>query len=172
MILKKIGAFMAQQLRDKKGASGLEQYASQGGIAFFQDYITLSKSGSAIPKELQFNEPFAALVTEMARDWNKSNTDYVRQFWLTPDADIEAVAKTLRQSFAGASVYPNLVDDFFNVTRQAAVLARHQLPRLAELDRPTGQVVRYQRQRPGELLHLRRRRRSTQRPVDQRALAV
>jgi transposase InsO family protein len=35
-----------------------------------------------------------------------------------------------------------------------AVLARHQLPRLAELDRPTGQVVRYQRQRPGELVHV------------------
>jgi transposase InsO family protein len=36
----------------------------------------------------------------------------------------------------------------------SAVLARHQLPRLAELDRPSGQVVRYQRQRPGELLHV------------------
>jgi hypothetical protein len=35
-----------------------------------------------------------------------------------------------------------------------AVLGRHHLPRLWELDRPTGQVVRYQRQRPGELLHL------------------
>ena len=27
-------------------------------------------------------------------------------------------ARTLRQSFAGTTVYPNLVDDFFNVTRQ------------------------------------------------------
>jgi transposase InsO family protein len=35
-----------------------------------------------------------------------------------------------------------------------AVLRRYQVPRLAELDRPTGQVVRYQRQRPGELLHV------------------
>jgi transposase len=35
-----------------------------------------------------------------------------------------------------------------------AVLARHQMPRLAELDRPSGQPVRYQRQRPGELLHV------------------
>jgi transposase InsO family protein len=35
-----------------------------------------------------------------------------------------------------------------------AVLQRHRVPRLADLDRPTGQVVRYQRQRPGELLHL------------------
>jgi transposase InsO family protein len=35
-----------------------------------------------------------------------------------------------------------------------AVLARHQVPRLADLDRPTGQVVRYQRQQPSELVHL------------------
>jgi hypothetical protein len=35
--------------------------------------------------------------------------------------------------------------------RLHAVLARHLVPRLWELDRPTGQVVRYQRQRPGEL---------------------
>ena len=35
-----------------------------------------------------------------------------------------------------------------------AVLDRYRLPRLADLDRPSGQVVRYQRQRPGELLHV------------------
>jgi transposase InsO family protein len=35
-----------------------------------------------------------------------------------------------------------------------AVLVRHGVPRLGELDCPTGQVVRYQRQRPGELLHV------------------
>lgn len=35
-----------------------------------------------------------------------------------------------------------------------AVLVRHRVPRLAELDRPTGQVVRYQRERPGELVHV------------------
>ena len=54
----------------------------------------------------------------MARDWNKSNTEYVRQLWLMPDDDLDAVAKTLRQSFAGATVYPSVVDDFFNITRQ------------------------------------------------------
>ena len=35
-----------------------------------------------------------------------------------------------------------------------AVLRRHGVPRLDDLDRPTGQVVRYQRERPGELVHL------------------
>ncbi|HET6670713.1 MAG TPA: serine hydrolase [Pyrinomonadaceae bacterium] len=114
----KIGAFMAQKLGGKNGASGLERYAAQGGLAFFQDYITLTKSDASVSKDVQFNEPFAALVTEMARDWNKSNTDYVRQLWLMPDADVDAVAKTLRRSFAGATTYPNLVDGFFNLTRQ------------------------------------------------------
>jgi transposase InsO family protein len=35
-----------------------------------------------------------------------------------------------------------------------AVLRRQQLPRLWELDRPSGQVVRDQRQQPGELVHI------------------
>jgi transposase InsO family protein len=35
-----------------------------------------------------------------------------------------------------------------------AVLRRHGLPRLAHLDRPTGVVVRYERARPGELIHI------------------
>ena len=119
----KIGAFMAQKLREKKGAAALNQYAAQGGLAFFQDYITLAKNDASITKDLQFNEPFAVLVTELARDWNKSNTEYVRQLWLMPDTDLDAVGKTLRQSFAGATVYPNLVDDFVSLTRQA-VLSR------------------------------------------------
>lgn len=114
----KVGAFMAAKLQMKNGAAGLDRYATQGGLAFFQDYISLAKTDSSISKDLQFNEPFAALVSEMARDWNKSNTDYVRQLWLMPDADLDAVGKTLRQSFAGATVYPNLVDDLFGVTRQ------------------------------------------------------
>jgi transposase InsO family protein len=34
------------------------------------------------------------------------------------------------------------------------VLRRHGMSRLAHLDRPSGAVVRYQRERPGELVHL------------------
>ena len=35
----------------------------------------------------------------MARDWNKSNTEYVRQFWLMPDADLDAVGKNSAAKF-------------------------------------------------------------------------
>ena len=34
------------------------------------------------------------------------------------------------------------------------VLRRNQMPRLADIDRPSRTVVRYQRERPGELLHV------------------
>jgi transposase InsO family protein len=34
------------------------------------------------------------------------------------------------------------------------VLRRHQLSRLAHLDRPTGTPIRYERERPGELVHI------------------
>ncbi len=114
----KIGSFMAAKLQMKNGAAGLDRYGAEGGLAFFQDYIALTKTDTSLSKDVQFNEPFAALVSEMARDWNKSNTPYVRQLWLMPDADLDAVGKTLRQSFAGATVYPSLVDDLFSITRQ------------------------------------------------------
>ena len=112
----KIGAFMAQKLREKN-ASRLDQYAAEGGLAFFQDYVALAKTDASISKDLQFNEPLIALVSEMARDWSKSNTPYVRQLWLMPDADLDALGKMLRQSFAGATVYPSLVDHLFGITR-------------------------------------------------------
>jgi transposase InsO family protein len=35
-----------------------------------------------------------------------------------------------------------------------AVLRRHRMPRLAHLDRPTGRPVRYEKDRPGELIHV------------------
>lgn len=114
----KIGSFMAQKLGEKNGAASLDHYAAKGGLAFFQDYIALTKTDTTISTELRFNETIAALVTDMARDWNKSNTEYVRQLWLLPDADLDALAKTLRKSFAGATVYPSLLDDFFSLTRQ------------------------------------------------------
>ena len=114
----RIGSYMAQKLKEKQGAASLDAYATHGGLAFFQDYITLSKADATISKELRFNDGLAALITEMARDWKKSNTDYVRQLRLMPDMEFEATAKALRQSFAGTAVYPSLVDEFFGLTRQ------------------------------------------------------
>lgn len=111
----KVGAYMAQRLVAK---SALDAYPIKGGLAFFEDYIALTKADASIPKEMRFKESFETLVSGMSRDWNRSNTEYMRQLWLLPDADLDALARTMRQTFANASVYPNLVDDLFSVTRQ------------------------------------------------------
>ena len=114
----KVGSYMAHRLSQKNGPQALNSYPARGGFAFFQDYIALAKADATIPKEMRFNANFEALVTEMARDWDKTNSEYVRQLWLMPDADLDVLAKNLRQTFTGSTVYPSLVNDFFNVTRQ------------------------------------------------------
>jgi len=122
-----VGSWMAARLREKHGQAKLDAYPELGGLAFFQDYIALTSADATSPKEFRFNDAFAQVASEMARDWSKADSDYVRALWLTPDADFDLVGKALRQSFAGASVYPNLVDSLFGVTRQ--LILNRDLPR-------------------------------------------
>ena len=121
----KVGSYMAQKLSEKNGVAKLDSYAALGGITFFHDYIALAKADASLPSNMRFNESFSALVEDMARDWNKANTQYARRFWLMSDEDLNSVGKTLKQTFTGLAVYPNLVDDFFNVTRQAVLKGDH-----------------------------------------------
>ena len=121
----RVGSYMAQQLRQKKGAAVMDTYASRGALSFFQDYIALTQSNANIPNELRFTDAFSTAVNEMASDWSKANTEYVRQLWLLPDEDANVVRRELQSSFAGAKVYPNVLPDFFNVTRQFAMKGDH-----------------------------------------------
>jgi CubicO group peptidase (beta-lactamase class C family) len=121
--LTKVGSYMAQKLSEKNGAKSLASYANLGALSFFRDYIALSRQDSSLPA---FAPGFAGLVDEMAKDWSKGSTDYVRQLWLLPDSDLEAVGKELRRTFAGLSTYPNTLDDFFAVTRRAAMKGDRQ----------------------------------------------
>ena len=114
----KVGSYMASRLSEKKGPAALDAYASRGALAFFADYISITATDSNLPGEFRLNPALENVTKEMAQDWDKSNTEYVRRLWLLPDADFGSVKKVLRQNFEGKSVYPNLVDDFFNVTRQ------------------------------------------------------
>jgi tetratricopeptide (TPR) repeat protein len=111
----KVGAYMAQRLSMK---SALDSYPVKGGLAFFEDYFALTRTDASVPREMRFKESFETMVTGMSRDWSRSNTAYMRQLWLLPDSDLDVLAKTMRQTFSGVSVYPNLVDDLFSVTRQ------------------------------------------------------
>ncbi|MGH9907283.1 MAG: serine hydrolase, partial [Pyrinomonadaceae bacterium] len=114
----KVGSYMASRLSEKNGRAKLESYASLGALEFFNDYISLTNADPAFPRELRINAGLEQATAEMARDWRKSNTEYVRKLWLMPDVDFGQLRKNLQQSFSGSSVFPNLVNDFFNVSRQ------------------------------------------------------
>lgn len=114
----KIGSYMTAKLRDKHGPERLTNYPALGAPAFFHDYIALSKVDGAIPKQFRFSEEFELIAAEIASDWKRSNTEYVRRLVLSSDTNLDLVGKQLRESFRGSTVYPNLVDNFFSLVRQ------------------------------------------------------
>jgi tetratricopeptide (TPR) repeat protein len=112
----KVGSFMAEQLAKKRGAVQLISYPAEGGLAFFNDYVMLTKADSSLPT---FTESFAKSISPIASDWTATNSPYVRALWLMPNSDLKHVGAMLRKTFANRSVYPNLVDPLFSLTRQA-----------------------------------------------------
>jgi CubicO group peptidase (beta-lactamase class C family)/Flp pilus assembly protein TadD len=108
----KVGSYMAAKIAEKYGPARLDSYAATGGLAFFEDYL-------AAAKDYQPSEDARTVVTELARDWRKTDTEYVRKLAITTATDLDLVGKNLRESFNGASIYPNLADDLLAVTRQA-----------------------------------------------------
>jgi hypothetical protein len=100
------------------GAAKLDSYAALGGLAFMEDYFAVAPS---IAKEFRASEELKMVLAELAGDWRKTNTDYVRNLSVTTDTDFDAVGKNLRETFNGAKVYPNVVDRLFAVTRQSVL---------------------------------------------------
>jgi tetratricopeptide (TPR) repeat protein len=119
--LTKVGSYMAAKLAEKHGIARLETYAGLGGLAFVEDYAVLANSDASIAKDLQPSEELRTTLAELATDWRRTNTEYVRRLAIGSGTDVDAVGKNLRETFKGASIYPNVVDSLFEATRQAVV---------------------------------------------------
>ncbi|HKV33049.1 MAG TPA: serine hydrolase [Pyrinomonadaceae bacterium] len=115
----KAGSYMAAKLAEKHGAAKLDSYAALGGLVFLEDYLALANTA----KDFQGSEELKAIVTALASDLRKTNTAYIRNLALTTDTDLDLAGKNLRAAFQGATIYPNVVDSLFSVTRQS-ILSR------------------------------------------------
>ena len=122
----KVGSYMAAELAEKYGAAKLDSYAALGGLVFLEDYL-------AVAKDFQLNEELRTALAELTRDWRKSNSGYIQKLSLTTASDFDIVEKNLRESFKGASIYPNVGEGLFAVMRQS-VLTR-DLPRASKAAR-------------------------------------
>lgn len=113
----KVGSYMAMTQRRKYGPERIEVYHSTGSIPFFADYIDMYKRNPRHPADLRFNETFEKLVTRWNQDWNKTWNDYTRRFWFTAGSDLENIEDNLSRLFAGAEVYPNLINQLLELRR-------------------------------------------------------
>jgi CubicO group peptidase (beta-lactamase class C family) len=120
LALNKVGSYAAMKLKERGDANSFNSYAGAGAITFFNDYVELYKKDASIPQEFRFSEAFEKMLNGWNQSWTKTNTTYVRGLFLS-EANLDEAAGKLRQSFAGAEIYPNLMDTILEIARQAAV---------------------------------------------------
>ena len=84
----KVGSYMAAKLAEKHGAARLDSYAALSGLAFVEDYFAIAPS---IAKDFRASAELQTVLAELSRDWRKTNTDYVRNLFVTTDSDFDAV---------------------------------------------------------------------------------
>ncbi|MFY9552794.1 MAG: serine hydrolase [Thermoanaerobaculia bacterium] len=110
-----VGSFMATTLSARGGVQGLERYHVQGPAAFFADYIQAYRGNPAIPRAYRFDPGFERQVALWNRDWPRTFNEYARTTAVTVFEPLDA--RRLRQTFAGASIYPDLSSEIGDVAR-------------------------------------------------------
>jgi CubicO group peptidase (beta-lactamase class C family) len=90
-------------------AKGLEPYHSGGPAAFFGDYVQAYRGSSAIPADLRLESGLERRIASWRRDWAKTFNAETRSPATSSSWGLNG--PRLRETFAGASVYPDLSRD-------------------------------------------------------------
>lgn len=109
--LIKVGSFMAYALKKSLGEEKLQSYYQSGPLAFFSDYIKISKNWPSSRKNYKFPESFAKLISSWEKDWTVTYTDYVRNLLITVNTDFDELSPKLKRIFSGAALYPDFSRD-------------------------------------------------------------
>jgi CubicO group peptidase (beta-lactamase class C family) len=113
--LIKVGSFMASALKESLGEERLEDYYQTGPLAFFNDYIKISKNWPSSRKNYKFPEGFTRLISGWEKDWAATYTEYVRNLFITVNTDFDELGPRLKKTFSGASLYPDFTRDMERV---------------------------------------------------------
>lgn len=102
-----VGNYMAMALEEEWGKGKLSSELKKGPLAFFSDYIKLSTSPSAPKRHPRFRRDFIEHIARWEKDWAKTHTEEVRHLYFTPATDFETTMARLKETFQGASIYPD-----------------------------------------------------------------
>ena len=109
--LIKVGSFMAYALKESLGEEKLQIYYQSGPLAFFSDYIKISKNWPSSRKNYKFPKSFAKLISGWEKDWTVTYTDYVRNLLITVNTDFDELGSKLKRTFSGVDLYPDFSRD-------------------------------------------------------------
>lgn len=122
----KLGLYMAAELHKQMGKQSLQKYHKSSAIPFFSDYIQLQKSNGSTEERLHFRPEFERLVETWHRDWQATWTEFTQTLRLTPELALESTAEKLKQTFAGAEVVPDFIDEFEELSAHYFVEGQRQ----------------------------------------------
>ncbi len=105
--LIKVGSFMASALKESLGEEKLESYYQSGPLAFFNDYIKISKNWPSSKNNYKFAKGLSRLIPKWEKDWTVTYTDYVRNLLITVNTDFDELGPRLKKTFSGARLYPD-----------------------------------------------------------------
>jgi CubicO group peptidase (beta-lactamase class C family) len=109
--LIKVGSFMAYALKESLGEKKLQIYYQSGPLAFFSDYIKISKNWPSTRKNYKFPKSFTKLISGWEKDWTVTYTDYVRNLLITVNTDFDELGSKLKRTFSGVDLYPDFSRD-------------------------------------------------------------
>ncbi len=110
-----VGSYMAMKLAEKHGKARASVYQMMGAPAFFDDYIKLYQTNKKFPKELRFKKPFETTIAKWNQDWTRTWTEQTRKLTTAGETELVASADQLKQTFAGAEIYPDLQEPLLKI---------------------------------------------------------
>ena len=120
----------------------------------------VTRQGYPVARAAQMQGVSRSCAYLWLRRWRAEGAAGLQDRSCRPHASPRRTAAEVEQAIlaerAATKLGPHQLAGRLGIARSTiyAVLARHGRSRLADTDKPTGQVVRYQRDRPGELVHV------------------
>ncbi|MGD2294374.1 MAG: serine hydrolase [Candidatus Aminicenantes bacterium] len=113
----KVGRHMASVLLGEKGDEVFTEYRKKGPLAFFGDYIRVSRQWPEDKKALTFSDSLVRLILGWEKEWNTVYTDDIRRLQISLKTEPKELKKRIKENFLTAKIYP----DFFNSIKDAAL---------------------------------------------------
>jgi CubicO group peptidase (beta-lactamase class C family) len=111
-----LGEYMAARLYERDSTS-IARYHRLGELAFFADYINLSRVAGSEGRK--FQSEFEGLVDLWNSSWQRLWTREMRGLVIDATMNLDATEAMLRSSFAGATIIPAYADKITSAATQA-----------------------------------------------------